>query len=110
MSTTTLTCVGCNVEFPFTDEEQSFFAEKGFTPPKRCKPCRDQAKQQRQGGDRRPSGYSSNSGGYGHSGPRPERTFHEATCSKCGILTQVPFKPNGSKPVYCRDCFTPAPY
>ena len=37
----TLTCVECQREFEFTAGEQTFFAEKGFTPPKRCKPCRD---------------------------------------------------------------------
>lgn len=29
----------------------------------------------------------------------------EATCSECGDLCEVPFKPNGRKPVFCRDCF-----
>ena len=31
--------------------------------------------------------------------------MHNSTCSKCGNSCQVPFKPNGSKPVLCRDCF-----
>ena len=26
-------------------------------------------------------------------------------CSDCGKECEVPFKPNGSKPVFCRDCF-----
>jgi CxxC-x17-CxxC domain-containing protein len=29
----------------------------------------------------------------------------DATCSQCGNRCQVPFRPNGSKPVLCRDCF-----
>ena len=29
-----------------------------------------------------------------------------ATCSSCGREAQVPFRPTGSKPVYCSDCFT----
>lgn len=29
----------------------------------------------------------------------------KATCSKCGKECEVPFRPTGSKPVYCRDCF-----
>jgi CxxC-x17-CxxC domain-containing protein len=33
------------------------------------------------------------------------KTMHDATCSNCGVQCQVPFRPNGSKPVYCRDCF-----
>ncbi|MCE7749117.1 MAG: hypothetical protein GPJ51_12010, partial [Candidatus Heimdallarchaeota archaeon] len=31
--------------------------------------------------------------------------LHTATCAKCKKETQVPFKPTGSKPVYCRECF-----
>jgi CxxC-x17-CxxC domain-containing protein len=29
----------------------------------------------------------------------------KAICSDCGKECEVPFKPNGSKPVFCRDCF-----
>jgi len=29
----------------------------------------------------------------------------EATCDKCGSRCEVPFRPNGEKPVYCRACF-----
>ena len=28
-----------------------------------------------------------------------------ARCNECGNSCTVPFKPNGSKPVLCRDCF-----
>ena len=31
--------------------------------------------------------------------------LHEAVCSECGIKCEVPFKPNGKKPVFCRACF-----
>lgn len=31
--------------------------------------------------------------------------MHTATCSNCGKTCEVPFRPNGSKPVYCNDCF-----
>ena len=31
--------------------------------------------------------------------------MHRTTCSKCGNDCEVPFKPNGSKPVYCDKCF-----
>lgn len=31
--------------------------------------------------------------------------LHDATCSSCGKPCQVPFKPNGRKPVLCRDCY-----
>lgn len=36
-------------------------------------------------------------------GEAPEK--FPATCSTCGAQTMVPFRPNGVKPVYCRDCF-----
>ena len=36
----TLTCVDCGEEFPFSAREQTFFAEKGFQTPKRCKSCK----------------------------------------------------------------------
>ncbi|MGE5708397.1 MAG: zinc-ribbon domain containing protein [Bacteroidota bacterium] len=85
----TITCADCGMEFPFTVSEQEFYAEKGFTnPPRRCKSCRAAAKANRGGG----SSFGA-------------REMFTTTCSACGIETQVPFKPNGSKPVYCRDCF-----
>ena len=33
------------------------------------------------------------------------RELHKTTCSDCGQETEVPFKPSGDRPVYCRDCF-----
>lgn len=33
------------------------------------------------------------------------REMHKVTCSDCGQETEVPFKPDGSRPVYCRDCY-----
>lgn len=34
-----------------------------------------------------------------------EREMHDVTCADCGTQTQVPFKPDGERPVYCRDCY-----
>lgn len=34
-------CLDCGQQFTFTEGEQEFFAERSFTPPKRCKDCRD---------------------------------------------------------------------
>jgi CxxC-x17-CxxC domain-containing protein len=31
--------------------------------------------------------------------------MHHAVCSNCGKDCEVPFKPSGSKPVFCRECF-----
>jgi CxxC-x17-CxxC domain-containing protein len=43
-------------------------------------------------------------GGGGGMGGRP-REFHKAVCSECKKECEVPFKPSGDRPVYCRDCF-----
>ncbi|MCC7357180.1 hypothetical protein IT408_01605 [Candidatus Uhrbacteria bacterium] len=34
-----------------------------------------------------------------------ERAGFEVDCDDCGVRTTVPFKPNGKKLVFCRDCF-----
>ena len=46
-------------------------------------------------------------GGRSFGGERPVRPaeMHKAICSTCGNECEVPFKPSGDKPVYCRDCF-----
>ena len=88
-----LTCKDCGSEFVFSASEQEFFAEKGFTnEPGRCSTCRAARKQQTRGG-------------FGRN-DRPQREMHAATCATCGVETQVPFRPTGERPVYCRDCFT----
>ena len=80
----TLTCKECGAEFIFTASEQEFYAEKGFeNEPSRCHPCRSHRKQQR----------------------NTDRQMHPVTCAQCGVETEVPFKPTGDRPVYCRDCF-----
>ena len=35
---------------------------------------------------------------------RPQTTMYPATCAQCGNSTEVPFRPDGQRPVYCRDC------
>lgn len=86
----TLTCKECGIEFVFTASEQQFFADKGFTnEPGRCPACRS-ARKQKQGGGQ-------------HS---QQREMHEAVCAECGVTTQVPFRPSGDRPVYCRECFS----
>ncbi len=94
----TLTCVDCNQEFSFTSSEQQFYADRQFSEPRRCAPCRASRKASRGSGDG--GGYSS--GGY----DRGPREMFSATCSSCGREAQVPFRPTGSKPVYCSDCFS----
>lgn len=39
-----LVCKDCGEEFVFTAGEQSFYIEKGFAEPKRCRECREARK------------------------------------------------------------------
>ena len=56
----------------------------------------------RKGGFRGNRG-SGDRGGYrGNQGPRE---MHKAICADCGKECEVPFKPTGERPVYCRECF-----
>ena len=101
----TLTCSDCGQQFEFTASEQQFYRDRGFTEPRRCPSCRASRKAARGEGG---GGYSSGGGGYSSGGggyDRGPREMFSATCSSCGREAQVPFRPNGSKPVYCSDCF-----
>jgi CxxC-x17-CxxC domain-containing protein len=85
----TITCKDCGQEFTFSASEQEFYAEKGFNnEPVRCKSCRTARKQR----NNRQNG-------------RTQRKMYDAICSNCGVKTQVPFRPSGDRPVYCKDCF-----
>jgi hypothetical protein len=57
-----LKCIDCKQEFVFTKGEQTFFAERNFTQPKRCKSCRDAKKQDKQVQGSGDSGSNSNGG------------------------------------------------
>jgi CxxC-x17-CxxC domain-containing protein len=124
----TLTCSDCGMEFAFTEREQAFYAEKGFSEPRRCPSCRASRKAARQsegggyggssyaGGGGYDSGYGGGGGysaggyggggggGYGNRSGAPREMF-DATCSNCGKDAKVPFRPTNGKPVYCSDCF-----
>jgi CxxC-x17-CxxC domain-containing protein len=126
-----LTCGDCGMEFSFTEREQAFYAEKGFSEPRRCPSCRQSRKAARagdsggyggssysSGGDYGSGGYSGagysaggygsreggGGGGYGRDRGAPREMF-SATCSSCGKEAKVPFRPTNGKPVYCSDCF-----
>jgi CxxC-x17-CxxC domain-containing protein len=119
-----LTCADCGQEFVFTASEQDFYAQRGFTDPRRCPSCRASRKAARNangggggasygsygaGGGYSAGGSYSSGGGYGASGggyrDRGPREMFSATCSNCGREAQVPFRPTSGKPVYCSDCF-----
>jgi DNA replicative helicase MCM subunit Mcm2 (Cdc46/Mcm family) len=49
----TIKCKDCGADFLFTERDQKFFSEQGWTPPKRCKGCREEKKRrQAEGGTR----------------------------------------------------------
>jgi CxxC-x17-CxxC domain-containing protein len=104
----TLTCRDCNSPFTFTEGEQEFFAQKGFTnEPSRCPECRAANKSRRNGGGSSMA-YDSDRGygGGGYDGyARAPREMFSAICSECGQTAQVPFQPRTDKPVYCSSCF-----
>ena len=45
----TLTCADCGQQFVFTASEQDFYAQRGFTEPRRCAICRASRKAARNG-------------------------------------------------------------
>lgn len=84
-------CSDCGNTFLFTAEEQEFFASKGYAhDPKRCPDCRQARKAER----------------YGSSNYRSQREMFPAICAECGKDTEVPFKPQEDRPVYCSDCYS----
>ncbi len=107
MADKVLTCADCGMEYAFTASEQQFYADHDFSEPRRCPSCRAARKAQRGGsGSEGQSGGGYSGGGYSSGGSdRGSREMFSATCADCGREAQVPFRPNGSKPVYCSDCF-----
>lgn len=70
------------------------------------------------GGDRGGNRFGGDRGGFGgkrfgdRGGDRGGRrdfndrpAMHKTTCSECGNMAEVPFKPTGDKPVLCSNCF-----
>ena len=121
----TIVCSDCQAEFVHSAEDQQRYAERGFThEPKRCATCRASRKSSGGGGGGG-GGYGGGGGGgrgfgggggrggygggggggYGGGGGGGPKQLFDATCAECGKQTQVPFKPSGNRPVYCRDCF-----
>jgi CxxC-x17-CxxC domain-containing protein len=111
-----LVCKDCNEEFVFTSGQQEHHAKLGLrNEPKRCMVCRQASRMRNddramsgrpRGGPRppRPGGFGGPPGrSFGP--PAGPREVFEAVCAQCGKMTDLPFKPRGDRPVYCRDCF-----
>ena len=86
----TITCVDCGKEFIFTAREREHYRGNGFEhEPKRCRECRARMKRKRH--------LVRDSAGN-------VREYFKCACASCGRPAYLPFKPKGTKPVYCRDC------
>ncbi len=57
------------------------------------------------GGGGRSFGGGYGGGRGGDRGSRGPAEMHQATCSECSKSCEVPFRPSGSKPVFCSNCF-----
>ena len=115
------TCVDCGAQFVFSVRDQAFYQERGYQAPRRCKVCRDKRKTGQHPAFGAPGGVGGaapgQAAGASTSAPRnswgapapadegKQRDQFKVTCSGCGAETTVPFKPDPSRPVFCRDCY-----
>ena len=107
----TLVCCDCKKDFVFSEAEQQFFQDRGFDhDPKRCVECRRGRRRKFQSRGGRGGGGKPRGGDGGRSEPRaakpraPAGEMHTTTCSRCEQETQVPFVPDGVRPVFCMPC------
>ena len=92
----TLACVECGDNFIFSVDDQQYHQEKGYqNEPKRCAPCRQARRAERNYGG----------GGFGGGGFGGPRQMYPVVCAQCGQDAEVPFRPRGDRPVYCNDCY-----
>lgn len=81
-----IACKDCGISFLFSADEKRYFASKKLrNKPRRCHNCRV-LRRARSAGD--------------------DNSIHLSAlvCMGCNLLTYVPFKPDGRKPVYCVSC------
>ena len=111
MSDKTINCVDCGADFVFTDREQEWYRDTGLVhEPRRCKTCRSTRKP---GGNHGPDDHAPRPAPAGDAPPRDRpprpparpKVMHTVACATCAKETEVPFKPDPSRPVYCRECY-----
>jgi CxxC-x17-CxxC domain-containing protein len=81
-----IVCGSCGADFLFSASERAFYEERGFVPPKRCKPCRE-ARGAKRG--------------------EPKRGW-ETSCARCGSRVILPFEPRPNGPrreIFCPRCW-----
>ena len=114
-----LSCIDCEANFVYGDEERRFYLERGFKEPVRCLDCREKRRAERNADLIRAHEAQSTSsnwmealghyGGGGLGGQRPDASrkppSYPAVCAACGKDTTVPFIPRTGRPVYCPSCY-----
>jgi CxxC-x17-CxxC domain-containing protein len=83
-------CLDCGKDILFTVKQQEFFKKKGFTPPKRCLPCRLVYRQLLR---KHPELCTD--------GPV---TTWDYFCADCGAYVKLPFELSKGKKAFCRRC------
>lgn len=66
---------------------------RSFEPRQHSKPFQRFDQSHRHGDDRQPGNFR-------------DRVLHKATCAECNTTCEVPFRPTGDRPVYCKECFS----
>lgn len=101
-----LKCVDCGAEFEFSERDAVFYQEKGWEPPRRCKTCRvkkhpeTRIRRRRKNGDKEELEVPETAASLA--------TKYKINCASCGAESAVPFKPDPTRPVYCRTCLNKA--
>jgi CxxC-x17-CxxC domain-containing protein len=121
-----LKCKDCNADFVWSGRQQEYHAKLGLrNEPKRCPVCRQMQRMRNDDrrqirgprptfGPPREGGAPPGPGGGPPMAPRgpfrpAPREIFIAKCAACGVDCDLPFKPRGDRPVYCRDCFRRQP-
>ena len=80
-----LICKDCGEKFPFTANEQKFYASQGFVNvPARCKKCREEFQKKKYKG----------------------AEVYNVKCVKCGLVGKITVPIPYPKNVFCETCFT----
>jgi hypothetical protein len=83
-----LNCVECGLKFIFSQDEQQVHARRGYEhEPRRCPPCRADARRRR----------------------NPPGPGHVTLCGSCGVEVFLPAPPAPGAPVLCDACRSAPP-
>ena len=98
----TLKCVDCGAEFEFSERDAIFYQEKGWEPPRRCKTCRLKKHPETKIRRKPKEGEKEEEAAQGDAAAPAMK--YKINCASCGAESSVPFKPDPTRPAYCRTC------